>query len=204
MNEMLDYISSVLMGGMLMINVMTANDVATETYSVYDGDATVQEMLVTTVQVLEGEFRNMGFGVPESERTVLHADSSSVTFLIDLDNSGAPLDTVQYFIGDISEMGFTENEHDRYVYRTVNGTSGMKIGVVTTFRLRYITMGGEQLAIPVPNHRLSEIHEVEITLEVQNPYAMHAAGTSGVGASNMLHSSSYWQQTRLASQNSRR
>jgi len=204
MADILDYISSILMGGMLTLNVLTVNDIANETYSVYQGDMSVQEMLVTSVQVMEGEFRNMGFGVPEAERTVLHADSSSITFLIDLDHSGAPLDTVHYFIGDISEMGFTENEHDRYIYRTVNGASGMKIGVVTTFRLRYITMGGEELAIPVPGHRLSEIHEVEITLEVQNPYAMHAAGTSGVGASNMLHSSSYWQQTRLASQNSRR
>jgi hypothetical protein len=204
MNEMFDYISSVLMGSMLMINVLTANDVASETYSVYDGDMTVQEMLVTTVQVLEGEFRNMGFGVPEAERTVLHADSSSITFLLDMDPSTAALDTLQYFVGDTSEMGYTENERDRFIYRTVNGGSGMKVGVVTIFRLRYITMGGEVLSLPVASDRLSEVHEVEITLEVQTPYAMHSAGTGGSGANHMLHSSSYWQQTRLASQNSRR
>lgn len=204
MNEIFDYISSVLMGGMLMVNVLTANDIATETYSVYEGDMTVQEMLVTTVQVLEGEFRNMGYGVPEAERSVLGADSTSITFLIDLAQDGAPLDTVRYFTGTCSELSYTENERDHFVYRTVNGASGMKIGVVTLFRLRYITMAGDQLATPVPTDRLSEIHEVEITLEVQNPYAVHGAGASGVGSSNMLHSSSYWQQTRLASQNSRR
>jgi len=203
MNELFDYISSVLMGGMLMINVFTANDVANETYSVYDGDMSVQEQLVTTVQVLEGEFRNMGYGVPETQRTVLQADSSSITFLLDVDRSGV-VDTLHYFIGDVSEMSFTENEHDRYLYRTLNGSSTMKVGVVTIFSLRYITMGGDVLPVPVANNRLSEVHEVEITLEVQNPYAMHAAGTSGAGSSNMLHSSSYWQQTRLASQNSRR
>lgn len=204
MNEVFDYLSSMLMGGLLMINVFTANDIASETYSVYEGDMTVQEMLVTTVQVIEGELRNMGYGVPEAERTVLQADSSRLAFLIDLDNSGAPLDTVCYFIGDTAELGYTNNEHDRFVYRTVNGASGMKVGVVTIFQLRYITMGGEVLTVPVPSDRLSEIHEVELTLEVQNPYAIHAAGTSGSGSSNMLHSSSYWQQTRLASQNSRR
>lgn len=204
MNEILDYISSVMMGGMLMINILTANDVANETYSVYEGDMTVQEMLVTTVQVLEGEFRNMGFGVPESVPTVLAADSTSITFLIDLDRTTAAIDTVRYFTGTIAELAYTQNERDRYIYRTVNGTSGMKVGVVTIFGLRYITMGGETLPTPVPTDRLSEIHEVEITLEVQNPYAVHAAGTSGTGAQNMLHSSSYWQQTRLASQNSRR
>jgi hypothetical protein len=164
----------------------------------------VQEILVTTVQVLEGEFRNMGFGVPENEKTVLAADSSSITFLIDLDRDGAGPDTVRYFSGDTTELGYTDNEHDRFIYRTVNGTSGLKVGVVTIFRLRYINMSGEQINTPVPSDQLSEIHEVEITLEVQNPYAMHAQNSSGVGSSNSLHSSSYWQQTRLASQNTRR
>ena len=204
MGEIFDYISSVLMGGMLMLNIFSANDVANETYSVYQGDMTVQETLVTTVQVLEGEFRNMGFGVPENEQTVLHARDTDIAFLIDLDRNGAPLDTVRYFTGDSTEIFQTDNEHDRFVYRTVNGVSGAKIGVVTMFRLRYLTLDGEQIATPVPTDRLAEIHEVEITLEVQSPYAMHAAGTGGSGSQNMLFSSSYWQQTRLASQNSRR
>jgi hypothetical protein len=202
--EIFDYISSVLMGGMLMINIFSANDIANETYSVYQGDMTVQETLVTTVQVLEGEFRNMGFGVPETEPTVLRARETDISFLIDLDRSGAPLDTVRYFTGDSTEVFQTENEHDRYVYRTVNGISGARIGLVTMFRLRYLTMDGIEIPAPVPNDRLAEIHEVEITLEVQSPYGMHAAGTSGAGSQNMLYSSSYWQQTRLASQNSRR
>jgi hypothetical protein len=199
MADSIDVIFSIVLGGMLMINVLTVNDIAAETYSVYAGDMSVQEILVSTVQVLEGEFRNMGFGVPENEKTVLAADSSSITFLIDLDRNGTAVDTVRYFSGDTTELGYTDNEHDRFIYRTVNGTSGLKVGVVTLFRLRYISMSGE-----VPTDQLSEIHEVEITLEVQNPYAMHAQSSSGVGSSNSLHSSSYWQQTRLASQNTRR
>jgi len=195
---------SIVLGGMLMINILTVNDIAAETYSVYAGDMSVQEILVTTVQVLEGEFRNMGFGVPENQRTVLSADSASITFLIDLDRNGTAVDTVRYFAGDSTEMNFTDNQHDRYIYRTVNGTNGLKVGVVTTFRLRYIANSGETLPTPVPWDRLTEINEVEITIEVQNPYAVHSAGTSGVGPTNALHSSSYWQQTRLASQNSRR
>jgi hypothetical protein len=204
MADSIDVIFSMVLGSMLMINVLTVNDIAAETYSVYEGDMSVQEILVTTVQVLEGEFRNMGYGVPENEKTVLAADSSSITFLMDLDRNGSALDTVRYFSGDTTELSYTENERDRFIYRTVNGTSGLKVGVVTMFRLRYINMAGEQINTPVPSDKLSEIHEVEITLEVQNPYAVHAQSTSGVGSSNALHSSSYWQQTRLASQNSRR
>jgi hypothetical protein len=204
MADSIDVIFSMVLGSMLMINVLTVNDIAAETYSVYQGDMSVQEILVTTVQVLEGEFRNMGYGVPENEKTVLAADSTSITFLIDLDRNGSALDTVRYFSGDTTELSYTDNERDRFIYRTVNGTSGLKVGVVTTFRLRYLNMAGEQITTPVQSDKLSEIHEVEITLEVQNPYAVHAQSTSGVGSSNSLHSSSYWQQTRLASQNSRR
>ena len=204
MADSIDMIFSLVLGSMLMINVLTVNDIAAETYSVYSGDMSVQEILVTTVQVLEGEFRNMGYGVPENQRTVLSADSTSITFLMDLDRNGTTPDTVRYFAGDSTELTYTDNQRDRFLYRTVNGTNGMKVGVVTMFRLRYLTMSGAQLPTPVPSDRLSEIHEVEITLEVQNPYAVHSSGTSGVGPTNSLHSSSYWQQTRLASQNSRR
>jgi hypothetical protein len=204
MADSIDMFFSIVLGGMLMINILTVNDIAAETYSVYAGDMSVQEILVTTVQVLEGEFRNMGFGVPENQRTVLAADSTGITFLIDLDRNGTAVDTVRYFAGDSTELSHTDNQHDRYIYRTVNGANGLKVGVVTTFRLRYIANSGETLLTPVPWDRLTEIHEVEITLEVQNPYAVHSAGTSGTGPTNALHSSSYWQQTRLASQNSRR
>lgn len=204
MAEILDYISSILMGGMLTLNVLSVNDIANETYALYNGDMTVQEMLVTTVQVMEGEFRNMGFGVPETDRTVLAADTASITFLMDIDRNGGSPDTVRYFLGAISELSYTQNAMDRYVYRTVNGANGLKVGVVTTFRLKYIANNGDVLATPVPSDRLSEIHEVEITMEIQNPYAMYNPGSKKTDNTGALFSSSYWQQTRLASQNSRR
>jgi hypothetical protein len=204
MADFLDYLSAILMAGMLTINVLSVHQNANEVYSTYQGDMNVQEMLVTTVQMLEGEFRNMGYGVPENERTVLSADTSSITFLIDLDRNGSAVDTLRYSMGPTSELGYTQNEMDRYLYRTVNGGSAMKVGVVTTFRLRFISNSGDVIPTPVPTDRLSEIHEVEITLEVQNPYAMYNNGVTGSGNRSALFSSSYWQQTRLASQNSRR
>jgi hypothetical protein len=52
---------------------------------------------------------------------------------------------------------------------------------------------------------LSEIYSVEITMEVQNPYAVISSGGEVAGSvDNALYSNTLWQQTRLASQNSRR
>ena len=42
-------------------------------------------------------------------------------------------------------------------------------------------------------------------MEVQNPYALYRPqGMVAAGERNALYSTSYWQQTRLASQNFRR
>jgi hypothetical protein len=76
---------------------------------------------------------------------------------------------------------------------------------VTVFNLKYLSFAGELLATPVVPSELIEIHTVEVTIEVQNPYAMlREEGLVGAGERNALFSSSLWQQTRLASQNSRR
>jgi hypothetical protein len=204
MVALLDYLSSMILGGMLILNILSANDIATETYSVYEGDMIVQEMLITTVQLLEGEFRNMGYGVPEDQKTILSGDTSRVTFLIDLGSDGT-VDTVAYELGPTSELAHTMNTRDRYLYRSVNGGGAKKVGVVTLFRLRYLASNAEVLTAPVASDRLSEVFEIEVTLEIQNPYALYTADGKVSGSQKTaLFSSSFWQQTRLASQNTRR
>jgi hypothetical protein len=102
-------------------------------------------------------------------------------------------------------MPGTQNELDRPLYRRVNHDEPKVVGSVTTFAFRYLTRSGEVLATPVISTRLSEIHSVEITVEVQNPYAMmRDKGSVQQGERDALYSSSLWQQTRLASQNTRR
>jgi hypothetical protein len=204
MSEIMDYVNAVLIGGMLMLNVLSANEVATETHSAFNGDVLVQEMLITTAQFVEGEFRNIGFGVPELDRVVLQAGGSSLSFLIDLDRDGGTLDTVCYWLGDTTELARTMNPHDRYLHRSVNGGSTTAVGAVTQFRLRYLTGSGEVLSTPVDTDRLSEIRQIEITMEVQNPYAYQANTTNLAETQSGMFSSSVWQQTRLASQNLRR
>ena len=205
MAVILDIIMSTVLGGILILNVLTANDMAAEYSSVYSGDMIVQEILVTTAQYIEGEFRNMGYGVPQGKPTIVHADSSSISFLMDANRTGTAVDTVRYSLGTTSELLETPNELDMNLYRSVNGGNRMVVGVVTVFRLRYITRTGVTLTTPVPSDRLGEIQEVEITMEIQNPYAMsRRPGETKAGERDALYSSSFWQQTRLASQNSRR
>ena len=206
MATIMDLMLSIVLGGTLMVIVLDANEIAAENQSVYNGDMLVQEMLTSLAQIVEGEIRNMGFGVPENRASILYADTSRIIFLTDLTRSGASLDTIQYILGDTTDLAYTQNELDRLLYRKVNSEHATQIGAVTVFRLNYITKSGEVLATPVNPGRLTEIHVVEVTFEVQNPYAIarRPGETIGVGERSALYSSSIWQQTRLASQNSRR
>jgi hypothetical protein len=204
MQYVLDYIAAAILGAALLFIIINANDTAAESQSVYNGDALVQEMLVQTAYLLEGELRNMGVGVPEDQKTILFADTSRIRFLYDINRDGTP-DTLQYYEGTTAEMAGTQNELDRPLYRTVNNSNPLVVGAVTVFRFRYLTRLGEVLSTPVDAARLTEIHSVEITMEVQNPYAMMRSEEQVMsGERNALYSSSLWQQTRLASQNTRR
>jgi hypothetical protein len=204
MAAILDIVFSIIFGSALLAIVLTANDIAGENYSLYNGDVIVQEMLVSTAELVEGELRNMGFGVPESKQTVLEADTARIKFLTDLNRDGT-IDTILYYVGDTTELSGTQNELDRLLYRKVNSGATGRVGVVTQWRLRYITTSGEVLSTPVDVDRLTEIHTIELTMEVQNPYAeMRKHGDVQSGQRDALYSSSFWQQTRLASQNLRR
>jgi len=203
MAAIMDVVFSVVLGGMLLMIILTANEIASDNHSVYNGDMLVQEMLISTAQLVEGEFRNMGFGVPEREQTVFYADTSRITFMSDLNRDGV-IDSVTYAAGNPSELSSTPNEKDRYIHRIVNGGTPSQVGVVTMFNLSYMAASGEVLPTPVPVDRLKEIHVVEVTMEVQNPYAPQSRVGGEGGDPNVLYSSSLWQQTRLASQNSRR
>lgn len=204
MSALFDIIGSMLFGGTILMILLTANDIAAETQATHSGDMLVQELLTNTAQLVEGELRNMGFGVPEREPTIMKAEESRIHFLCDIDRDGS-VDTVKYSLGDPSEMIDTQNELDRMVKRQINDGRILNVGSVTTFRFRYMTREGIVLPLPVPSDRLPEIHMVEVSMEVQNPYApTRDPGMVGTGERSALYSSSLWQQTRLASQNTRR
>jgi len=204
MQYVLDYILSAILGAGLFLIMNSANEIAAENYSMYNGDMIVQEMLTQTAYLLEGELRNMGMGIPETQHSVIWADTMGIGFLYDLDFNGY-VDTIRYFVGTTSEMLNTMNELDRPLFRRVNDENAIMVGAVTVFNLRYLTRTGTVLTTPVASGQLGEIYSVDITMEVQNPYAMaRPQGMVQAGERSALYSSSLWQQTRLSSQNMRR
>lgn len=205
MSTIFDIIMSVLLGGILLLVVVSANDLTAETSYMATGDLFVQQTLVSIVQIVEGEIRNMGYNVSDTLATVVVAQDTAIGFLEDIDLNGI-IDTVRYFTGPVGELTRTQNDSDRFLYRQVNSASKNAVGVVTRFHLRYFSQEeADTLVPPIPSTDMSAIKIVEITLEVQNPYAEYRHQSQvQPGERNALYSSSMWRQTRLASQNLRR
>jgi hypothetical protein len=206
---LLDVIGAMVLGGMLLLNVLNAQSIMAENSSMFQGDVLVQEMLISQVQAVEGEFRNMGYGVPQGTRSIISATDTSITFLIDASPRDGKVDTVSYSTGPTSELSGTQNEMDRYLRRVVHWFNGTlengNVGVVTYFHVRYIDATQDTIATPVTGTNLNRIKEVEISMEVQNPYALYRPRNMVyAGERDALFSTSYWQQTRLASQNFKR
>ncbi|MBI4546477.1 MAG: hypothetical protein HY707_00745 [Ignavibacteriae bacterium] len=222
MASMIDIILAFTLGGILLIIILNANDVASTHASLLNGDMLVQQMLVSITQILEGEIRNMGFNVPVGSPAIINANDTLITFLSDLYADGTT-DTVGYYLGSLSELQQTQHDSDRLLHRKVNSDPAFSLGAVTRFSLRYFSQGLIDTLIPprpgqpywiarrpggtfVENpFDYREIKVIELTLEVQNPYALYKrADDPTVGAGSSLYSSSMWRQTRLASQNLRR
>src|SRR3990172_3021152 len=170
---MLDLLISMTIGSILLMSIMNAGYVINENSQLLNDQVVVQKMLISNAQLVEGEFRNMGMGVPEGDQTVLAATDSSIMFLSDLDRDGTP-EQLSYWVGSPDELASTQNEQDRILHRQVNGGGAAGIGMVTRFSLKYFSQGLiDTLVPPIAPVDLSMIKVVEITMEVQNPAALY-------------------------------
>jgi hypothetical protein len=202
MSTILDIISATFIGGIILLVTLNANFTLRQTWASYNHEVMVQQMLVSTAQMLECDLRNMGCGVPVGVQTITEAGDSSVAFLMAPNAivNSVP-EPIKYYIGPVTEAGAsaTDNPRDRWLWRERNGV-GQKIGLVTQFKLRYMNKFGQNIPAPVTNQNdRINIRLIEITMEVQSPYP--AILENGDVDLKQGYASALWKQTRIASQN---
>jgi len=189
----LDIIGAMVIGGILLLSLFTINDNTVQSYFYYNADFILQRDLVDIILIVEGDLRRIGYCAdPDNlippNKTILSADSNSITFVTDLHKTGK-LDTVEYRIGIPSDLPGTTNPRDVPLYRIINNNSLDKsvTGVVTEFRLVYSDALGDTINAPVATP--GEIQTMELSVKVEN-----------AAAYNQNYSNAYWQ-VRLASKN---
>lgn len=188
-----DLIGSVIIGGILLITLIKINDSATRNTYGFTGELVVQENLVTSVEVLEYDFRKIGycedpFAIPNTKRAILYADSTDITYLTDVNFDGIP-DTMRYYLGPTSELSHTPNPDDRMLYQEINGNrAGVNLGI-TLFKIKYFGALGEELSLP-RSFPPTGIFSMQIDIRIEN-----------TSAYDEEYRYAFWRQIRLASRN---
>ena len=139
MGDMVQYVGSLFSGGLIFLMLIGFFSSVGQTAVTQTFNTVVQENSSSATDVIEREFRLMGYGSTDSGR-VLRAESSAVAFTCDIDDDGLA-DTLMYELGP--PLGLGGNPHSRVVYRTVNGNAPSPVASgVTKFALRFYDSAG--------------------------------------------------------------
>lgn len=192
-NVLLDILGSIIIGGILLTTLFRLSDRATESTYNKTGDLIVQQNIAAVVRVLENDFRKIGYcadwkKIPNPAKAIIMADVDKIKFLTDVDRDGN-VDTVFYYIGPTSELIYTANPRDRFLYRIVNSEKPMKVNLgVTHFQLVYYDVDKD--VIPTPIASLGGIYTIQIDVAVED-----------IEAYNQKYSQVFWRQLRLVARN---
>ena len=192
-STLLDIIGSFIIGGFLLLIIWRLHESATENTYVNAGELTVQTNLVEVVQLLEYDFRKIGYcedwtKIPDPTKAIIVAKPDSISFLTDTNRDGN-VDTLNYYLGPTSELSMTENPRDRMLYRVINNNApaGSNLGI-TEFKLIYFDALGDTIHQPI--NIPGEINTMQINIKVEN-----------VAAYDTMYSNAFWRQIRLAARN---
>ena len=190
-----DIMGSIIIGGILMMITWRLSDAATEKTYNNSGELSLQQNLTTVAQILETDFRNVGFCAdynkfPDPSKAIVYGDESSITFLADVDLD-TNMDSIRYYLGPTSELTATPNPRDRLLYRVVNNETPLSSNLgVTQFRLVFFDALGDTLPPPITTPGI--ISSLEINLAVEN-----------VAAYDTAYTGAFWRQIRLVARNIR-
>jgi len=192
-NVMLDILGSVVIGGILMLSIANVNENSTENLYKGTGNLVAQTNLATIVQILENDFRKIGYcadwqQIPTPTEAILFADSTSIRYLTDVQSDGV-VDTMFYYIDYATDIPETPNPRDRFLYRVINSETpvGVNLGV-TQFKLNFYSALGTELTFPIADPR--EIYTMQIDITVED-----------VAAYNQEYQTVFWRQIRMAARN---
>ncbi len=167
MSSWIDVVGSFIIGGIVILIMANLNLFISTTSQDNLYANITQRNLAGTSEVLEHDFYKMGFKV--SGGRITQADSNSITFNADLENTGTE-DKIEYYLGNVSELSNTKNPNDRILYRKINTSSAKVAGVVTKFDLTFFDSTGSQINYGALNSQTQrdKIRLLTIYLQVQS------------------------------------
>ncbi|MCF7822724.1 MAG: hypothetical protein K9N35_00985 [Candidatus Marinimicrobia bacterium] len=150
---------SFLIGGMVLLTILSMNVEILETSSINTLGSMAQENMMEIASILDYDFKKIGHGVPRTNSALLAITDSTISFLSDIDQDDV-IDTVAYRVGSAAETSSTDNPDDRYLYRSVNGAEYDVALGITSWEMDYFN---ENM---VPTSSIDSVRVIQISLEV--------------------------------------
>lgn len=189
----IDILGSMVIGGILTLLLLQLSERTTENTYNKSGDLSLQQNIATIARIVETDFRRIGYCADYNKllkpsEFILSADTSSITFITDLEGNGT-IDQIRYYLGPTSELTATKNPRDRILYRVENNEAPVASNLgVTAFKIIYFNTTGD--TIPSPVAVPGAIASLEININCENTEAY-----------DELYASAFWRQIRLVARN---
>jgi len=219
MTSLLDIIGASILGGMVLILVLTVTDSGTREFFNYNADAIVQANLAHMAYLAENDLRKMGFGINESQQgTILQiALPNRLKYLSQLNmHQDSVPDTIEYYILQDEIIDYGDTILTMYnVFRSIKipqySGENMEIGKIGNNNVfRYLDQIGQPVEV------ISATKMVEVTLVSFEPRIVLSpefvtTQLDSISRADLrkrelrrLLRPSFWRQTRLVSKNLRR
>jgi hypothetical protein len=195
-STILDILSSMAIGGVLLLTLLRLNGNVIENTIIYGSDRSLQRSLAETAMIVEEDMRRMGYcedpyKLNDAMSRIIAADKEYISFYTDTDRDGN-LDSIAFFVSDTSALLVTKNPRDKILYRQINSEIPLIVNTnIVQFDFTYYDALGFELSKPVASPSL--ITHLEISFKVEDPEAY-----------DENYSEAYWQQVRLTSRNLRK
>jgi hypothetical protein len=194
-STIIDIIGSAIIAGFLLILVSNLyGTVAQATYT-SSSELTVQENLTALVELVESDFRLLGWCADPSKiadptKSIISVGQHNIKFITDLNAAGV-LDTLSYSLGDLASASSTVNPRDALLYRRVNSGQAMAYSLgISQFDFQYFDALGKPLTFPISNPKL--VYTMQISIKLESPAAY-----------DTIYNYAFWKQLRLISRNLR-
>lgn len=201
-STIIDILGSTVIGGMLLLILFRVTDATSENTFMYGGELNTQQNLVAVIDLLEYDFKRIGYcedpnQVPNLADVIVKATDTSISFLTDIaiDKNTArgdgTLDTLIYELGP--HITSTPNPNDKQLYRYKKDEQriGANLGI-TELKFTYYDVFKEEIT------NLSDpslISLIQIDIRIEDVYGYD------IDNENKEHeekfSTVFWRQIRL-------
>jgi len=174
MAQLYDIIISVMISGILLSMLIGFNGNITQEAVAQTIKMMAQSNLTTVTEIVDWDFRKMGYSLPASDSSIISAESTKIKFKGVFNSTGAPgtIDTLTYQLDTAASGNANKNTH--MLFRKLNAQARQKMNMgITRLRFWYFDASGQPLAAPVSRPSLIKSMKIGMNIESTVPYKIN-------------------------------